>query len=317
MKAAVYENYGPPEVVHIADVVKPQPKDGELLIKVNAAAVNTSDARIRGAKFPPGFSFPARLVFGLFKPRKKILGGTFAGTIEAVGKNVINFKVGEKVFGMTGLSMAAHAQYLTISENKAVVKIPNNLSFEEAAALPFGATTALYYFRDLAKIKKGQKILINGASGAVGTNAIQLAKYYGAEVTAVCSDLNHDLVKSLGADKVINYTKENFLLSNQKYDLILDTVGNLTLNQTREKLNENGFLLMVVAGLKDIIFSKQNVLEGTTPEKKEDIEFLIELINSSKLKVVIDKVYKLDEIVEAYKHVDTGHKKGNIVVSIN
>lgn len=316
MKAAVYENYGPPEVVHISEVEKPIIKDDEVLVKISATSVNTSDSRVRGANFPPGFSFPARLIFGLFKPRKKILGGTFAGTIEEVGTDVKNFQVGDTVFGMTGMKMAAHAEYINVSESKAIVKMPKTLSFIEAAGLPFGGTTALYYLRDLAKIKEGQKILINGASGAVGTNAIQIAKYYGAEVTAVCSSANHELVKSLGADEVIDYNKENFLEKDQKYDLILDTIGSLPIKETKERLNENGLLLLVVAGLKDMILPGKNVVQGTAPERKEDLVFLLGLVTSGKLKVVIDKVYKLEEIVEAHKHVDTGHKKGNVVISI-
>lgn len=316
MKAAVYENYGPPEAVHVSEVEKPIIKDDEVLVKISATSVNTSDSRVRGAKFPPGFSLPARLVFGLFKPRKKILGGTFAGTVEAVGMDVKSFQVGDTVFGMTGMKMAAHAEYISVSENKAIVKMPENLGFNEAAGLPFGGTTALYYLRDLAKIKEGQKILINGASGAVGTNAIQLAKYYGAEVTAVCSSANHELVKSLGADYVIDYNKENFLEKDQKYDLILDTIGSLPIRETKERLNENGLLLLVVAGLRDMIFPGKNVVQGTAPERKEDLVFLLELVTSGKLKVVIDRVYKLEEIVEAHKHVDTGHKKGNVVIWI-
>lgn len=316
MKAAVTENYGAPEVVNIKEVATPIAKEDELLIKVIASSVNIGDARIRGAKFPPGFSIPARLMFGIFKPRKKILGSTFSGTVESIGKNVKNFQVGDNVIGMSGMKMGAHAEYLTISENKPVLKIPNNLNPIEAAALPFGATTALYYLRDLGKVKQGQKLLINGASGAVGTNAIQIAKYYGAVVTAVCSGANHDLVTSLGADKVIDYTKVNFLETNEKYDLILDTVGNLSINKTLEKLNDNGHLLLVVAGLKDMIFTKKNVLQGTAVERKEDLEFLLGLVTKGKLKVVIDKVYKLEEIVEAYRHVDSGHKKGNVVISI-
>lgn len=316
MKAAVFKQYGPPEVVSIAEVAKPQEKDNEILVKVHATAVNASDSRIRAARFPAGFAFPARLVFGLFKPRNAVLGGVFSGVVEAVGKDVKSFEVGDAVFGMTGMKMAAHAEYLTVREDNAVLKKPEALSFVDAAALPFGATTALYYLRDLAGIKAGQTILINGASGAVGTNAIQLAKYYGAEVTAVCSAENHDLVKSLGADKVIDYKKVDFLADPEKYDLILDTIGSLDVNKARERLTENGRLLLVVAGLKDMILPKSGVLQGTAPEKKEDLSFLLKLVTEGKLKAVIDKVYPLDKIVEAHRHVDTGHKKGNVVVTL-
>jgi len=316
MKAAVYEKYGPPEVIHLAEVQKPIHKDNELLVKVISSAVNSADSRVRSSNFPPGFGFFARLIFGITSPNNKILGTTFAGIVEAVGKDVKDFKVGDDVFGLTGMKMSSHAEYLTVAEDKAIILKPKNLSFNEAAALPFGATTALYFLRDLAKITQDQKILINGASGAVGTNAIQIAKFYGANVTALCSGANHDLVKSLGADKIIDYQKTNFLLADEKYDLILDTVGNLPISETKNKLTSNGKLLLVVAGLKDMILPKKNVLQGTSPERKEDLVFLVKLFEEGKLKVVIDKVYSLNEIVEASRHVDSGHKKGNVVISI-
>lgn len=317
MKAAVYDNYGAPEVVRIAELPTPVPNDNEILVKVMAVTINTADSRIRAAKFPPGFSLPARLIFGIIKPRRKVLGSTFAGVIEAVGKNVKDFRVGSQVFGMSGLKMSAHAEYVTVSENSATIEKPATLRFAEAAALPFGGTTALYYLRDLAKIKPSQSVLINGASGAVGTNLVQLAKYYGAKVTAVCSKENHELVKSLGADKAIDYKTEDFLISDEQYDVIVDAIGNLPIAKAKQRLAQNGLLLLVVAGLKDMIMPGKNVLQGTAPERKEDLEFLAKLVEEGKLKVVVEKVYKFDEIVAAYNHVDKGHKKGNVVLSMD
>jgi NADPH:quinone reductase-like Zn-dependent oxidoreductase len=316
MKAAIYQEYGTPEVVTLAEVSTPTPQDNEILVKVHAAAVNVSDTRIRAARFPEGFGFLARLAFGLFKPRNHVLGSAFSGVVVATGNQVENFQVGDAVFGMTGMKMSAHAEFLAVQADKAVVKKPESLSAEDAAALPFGGTTALYFLRDLGHIKSGETVLINGASGAVGTNAVQLAKYYGAQVTAVCSADSYELVKSLGADTVIDYKKVNFLKEKEKYDVIVDTVGNLPISEARKCLTDSGRLLLLVAGLKDIIFPQKNVRQGTAPEKPEDLEFLSKLVVDQKLKVVLGKVYKLDQIVEAHKYIDTGHKKGNVVVSM-
>ena len=222
MKAIVYTEYGPPDVLQLKEIAKPTPKDNEVLVKVCAATVTTGDVNIRGFTFvPPGFGPIPRLMFGLRKPKRNILGTDLAGEIEAVGKDVRQFKKGDQVFGIDSNSLGAYAEYVCRPEKGALTIKPVNTTYEEAAAIPFGAGTALYFLRDLAKIQPGQKILINGASGGVGAYAVQLAKYYGAEVTGVCSTANMDLVKSLGADKVIDYTKEDFRTNGQTYDIIL------------------------------------------------------------------------------------------------
>lgn len=314
MKAVVYNSYGSPEVLHIEEVSKPTPGDNDILVKVYAAGVNSGDARLRAARFPKGFGLIARLIFGILKPKKRILGVCFSGVVESVGKNVTKFKIGEDVFGMTGGNMGTYAEYLTINENKAITLKPNNMSYEEAAAISFGGTTALYFLKNKAKIQQGQKILINGASGAVGTNAIQVAKYYGADVTGVCSTSNVDLVKSIGADQVIDYKKENLFDIDKKYDIVMDTVGNISIGQGKKLLAENGVLALVVAGLPEMIRSGKKVITGSADEKKEDLELLCELFSKGKLKVLIDKVYNFEDIVEAHRHADTGHKRGNIVL---
>ncbi len=316
MKAAVFNKFGGPEVLHIEEIQKPIPKSHEVLVKIHAAGVNSGDSRIRGARFPRGFGMIARPMFGIFRPRKRVLGVTFSGTVESTGEEVTLFKKGDEVFGMAGWNMGAYAEYITIKENKAIVLKPSKLSHNEAAALPFGGTTALFFLRDKAKLTKGQKVLVNGASGAVGTNAVQIAKYLGANVTGVCSTDNVELVKSLGADKVIDYKKQNIFEMDENYDLVVDTVGNISISEGKTLLTENGKLALIVAGLSEFISRDKQVLAGTATEKKEDIEFLSNLTAEDKLKVVIDKVYKLDEVVEAHRHVDGGHKKGNVVLTI-
>jgi len=320
MKAAVLNKYGPPEVLHIEDINKPVPKADEVLVKVIAAGVNSGDSRIRGARFPEGFGFIARLAFGIFRPRTKILGNTFSGTIEEIGSEVKNLKVGDLVFGMTGMKMSAYAEYLTVKENKVSYK-PANISNEAAAALSFGASTALFFLADKAQIKKDQTILINGASGSVGSFAVQIAKFYEANVTAVCGTDNVQFVKSLGAEFVIDYKEEDIFRSEQKYDLVMDTVGNISIDKALKLLNENGKFLMLVGGLKDLIKAllargSKKIIAGSATEKKEDLEFLMSLVSSGKIKVIVDKVFNLNDIVQAHKLVDSGRKRGNIVVKM-
>ena len=322
MKAAVYDKYGGPEVLYLADVEKPTPGPKEILVKLDSVSVTIADSRIRGANFPTGFAFFARLIFGMFKPKNRILGSSFSGIVQSIGSEVTKFKVGDEVLGMNGLKMSAYAEFLTISEKSSVILKPSEITHEEAAGFSFGGTTALFFLRDQAKIKQGDSILINGASGAVGTNAIQLAKYYGAEVTAVCSTKNIELVKELGADHVIDYTKENFLNSAKKYDLVMDAVGNISIPDAKKVLKEVGTYLLVVAGMGRTInaaFNKrggQKVLDGTSSEKKADLEFLANLVKEKKLKVVIDKVFPFEDIVQANVHVDSGRKVGNVIVKI-
>ncbi len=326
MKAVVYEKYGPPEVLQLREVEKPAPKDDEVLVKIHATTVATGDVNVRGFIFVPrGLKFVARLMFGFTKPRKKILGFEFAGVIESVGKDVESFKVGNEIFGIDGDGIGAYAEYKTIPEKGAITLKPANLTFEEAAASPNGASTALYFLRELGEIQNGQKILVNGASGSVGAAGVQLAKHFGAEATGVCSTTNLELVKSLGADKVIDYTEDDFCKSGETYDLILDTVGNVSFSRCKSSLKPKGKLLMVAAGLPQFLQMFLTSMTGgkkaiggggMASEKKENLVFLKELLESGKLKPVIDRSYPLEQIVEAHRYVDKGRKKGNVVITL-
>ena len=323
MKAVVYEKYGPPDVLELREVEKPTPKDNELLIRVYATTVTSGDCRIRGSKFPKGFWLFARLMFGLTRPRKKILGFELAGEIEAVGKDVKLFKKGDPVFGGTGFNFGAYAEYKCLPEDGVVAIKPANMTYEEAAAVAFGAITALFFLRDKGKIRSGHKVLINGASGSIGTYAVQLAKYFGAEVTGVCSRANLELVKSLGADKVIDYTEEDFTKSSETYDIVLDTVGNISFSRSKGTLRQNGVHLAAVAGppqfarmLWTSMIGSKKLKGGTTDGSAEDLKFLGELFEVGKIKPVIDRVYPLEEIAEAHRYVDQGHKKGHVVITL-
>lgn len=326
MKAIVYTEYGPPEVLRIKEVEKPTPKDNEVLIKVYATTVTPADYRLRSFKFPPrlmAFWLPMRLLVGIFGPRKQILGEELAGVVEAVGKDVKKFSVGDQVFSAPDAQMGAYAEYKCMPEDGALEIKPANMTFEEAAAVPFGASDALYYLRDLGNIQKGQSVLIYGASGGVGTAAVQLAKYFGAEVTAVCSATNMEMVKSLGADRVIDYTREDFTINEETYDIIFDVVGKITFSQCKESLSENGVFLANVMGLTDILLilwtsitGGKKIKGGVGMAKPENMPFFKELIEAEKLKTVIDKVYPFDQCVEAHRYADTGRKRGNVVITL-
>lgn len=322
MKAIVCTKYGPPEVLQLKEVEKPTPKDNEVLIKVHAATVSAADFRIRSFTVPLSFWLPGRIALGFRKPKKAILGGELAGEIEAVGKNVKLFKQGDQVFAATLMNFGAYAEYICLPEDGVVSIKPSNLTYEEAAAIPIGARTALHYLRN-ANIQSGQKVLIYGASGCVGTYAVQLAKYFGAEVTGVCSTSNLELVKYLGADKVIDYTAANFTKNFEIYDVIFIAVDKLSFSTCMRFLKEEGTYLNVTTPVKSIpmlwtsMTSNQKLMIGEKPsEKADDLIFLKELVEKGKITPVIDRRYPLEQIVEAHRYVDQGHKKGNVVITV-
>ncbi len=315
MKAVIYHEFGDPSVLKVEDVDSVEPYENEVRVKVSFCAVNTSDARIRGLNFPDGFGFLVRPIFGFRSPRKKILGGSFSGTIDKVGSKVTDLKVGDQVCVMNGMAMGGYAQYVVPNKKKPVVKVPDGVSEKDAAAVLFGGTTALYFLKDKANLTSGQKILINGASGAVGTNAVQIAKIFGAEVTAVTSTKNIDLMKQLGADKVIDYTVDS-PYEGEKYDVILDCVGTLDIEKSKPLLSDTGKMYLVVASLKNQIFPGAKVSSGTSPEKTEHIEQLLQWLKEEKLQVVIEQVFALDQADQAHVLIDSGRKVGNVLLRI-
>ena len=317
MKAIVYSKYGPPEVLHIEDVEKPTPKDNEVLIRIKATAANSGDCRLRGAN-----PFAVRFFFGLLKPKINILGGVLSGEIEAIGKDVKLFKVSDKVFGSTDMHFGAYAEYICLPESGTLALKPDNLAHTEAAVIPFGATTALHFLKKVA-IKPGQNMLIVGASGAVGSAAVQLAKYFGATVTGVCSTVNVDLVKSLGADKVIDYSKEDFTQNGETYDVIFDSVKTISVSRSLKSLNKKGLMILSAAMMPEMLqglwismTSNRKVLTGVIKITVENMNFLKELMETGKMKPVIDKTYPLEQMAEAHAYVEKGHKKGNVAITV-
>ena len=315
MKAVVCTEYGPPDVLQLQEVAKPVPKENEVLIRVYAAAVTIEDTAMRRN--------------GLGASRKAILGTNLAGEVEAVGKDVKQFRKGDPVYGFTGFfgRMGAHAQYACMPEKGCLASKPANMTYEEAAAVPDGGLTALPFLRDVGKIRNGQRALVYGASGAVGTAAVQLARTYGAKVTGVCSTANLELVRSLGADSVIDYTQEDFTQSGQTYDTIFDTVGKLLFSRCKNSLTQRGIylatvpmpenvlhMLLTLVGGRKVRFAATGLMPAR--KKKRDLIFLTELIEAGEIKAVIDRVYPLEQIVEAHRYVENGHKKGNVVITM-
>ena len=322
-KAAVYTAYGSPDVLQIKEVEKPTPKNHEVLIKICATTVTATDSAFRR-----GEPFITRSFTGLTRPKITILGDMLAGEIEAVGKDVTVFKQGDQVFGSTGAGFGAHAEYICLPEDGALAIKPANMTYGEAAAVCDGALTALPFLRDKAHIQRGQKVLINGASGAIGTIAVQLAKFFGAEVTGVCSTTNVELVKSLGADTVIDYTQEDFTKSGETYDIIFDTVGKSSFSRCKRALTPNGVYLSTALTMAtvpqalwtSIIGGKKAMFAATglrpASERAKDLIFLKGLIEAGQLKSVVDRRYPLEQIAAAHQYVDTGHKKGNVVITV-
>ena len=321
MKAIVCTKYGPPDVLQLKEVEKPTPKDNEVLVKVHATTATLYDCWARSCTAPPGFGFLSRLASGVRKPRQPILGTELAGEIEAVGKDVNLFKKGDQVFGYTE-SLGAYGEYICLPEDGALALKPINMTHEEAAAVPQGALTALYFLRK-AKIQSGQKILIFGASGGVGTYAVQLAKYFGAEVTGVCSTTKLELVRSLGADKVIDYTNEDFSKSGETYDIIFDTVGKSPFSGSKRSLKEEGLYVFTTFGLPRLfrmlwlnMRSDKKAIIGLVEENNEELIFLKELIEAGKLKSTVDRSYPMERASEAHRYVETGQKKGQVVITV-
>ncbi|PHR18696.1 MAG: NAD(P)-dependent alcohol dehydrogenase [Fluviicola sp.] len=328
MKVIICTKYGSPEVLKIKEIETPVPRDNEILVKNFATSVSKADTRIRSFSVPLAFWIPGRLALGITKPKKNILGGELAGRIESVGKDVKNFKQGDEVFAATGMEFGTYAQYVCIPEDGVVAIKPANISFQQAAVIPIGARTALYYLRK-ANIKKGQKVLIYGASGSVGSYAVQIAKFLGAEVTAVCSSTNIDLVKNIGADKVIDYTDNDFSLGYNTYDVILEAVNKSSFLQCNKALKEEGVYINVAAAIKTLAMlwvsmtSKKKIIPAPPSEhtdyitKSEPLLFLKKLVEEGKISPLIDQEFGMEQIIEAHRYVDKGHKKGNVVIRMN
>jgi len=313
MKAAVVARYGPPEVVEVHERPVPEPGRGQALVRVTATAVNSADARIRGARFPRGFAPFARLAFGITKPRRDVLGSAFAGVVESLGAVVDGVAPGDRVCGMTDLRMGAHAQYLAI-DAKLLNAIPAPVDEAAAAAVLFGGTTAQYFLRDKARLRAGATVLVNGASGAVGSLAIQIANHDGAHVTAVCSTANAALAERLGAERVIDYAATPLDTLTERFDVVLDTVGTLSRSSAGHVLADDGVLLLAVADLWQNVSARGHVKVGSAPQRTADIEELLDLLATGRLDPVHDTREGLESLVDAHRLIDSGRKVGNLVV---
>lgn len=331
MKAIVYKEYGSPDVLHIEEIEKPAPKDNEILIRNHATTVNFGDLMARNYKvvsprqFNMFFLFwlMGKISFGVNRPRTNILGSEFAGEVEAVGSTVTRFKPGDPVFGYLGMSMGAYAEYFCIPENGVVANKPENMTYEEAAVVPYGATMALSLLRK-ANVQPGQKVLINGASGGIGSAAVQIAKCFGAEVTGVCGTPRLAFVKSLGADHVIDYTVEDFTKNGKTYDLIFDILGKCAFARCKNSLKPNGILLYASFKMKQLVqmlwasrsSSGKRVICAIAPGSLEDINSVKELVEAGKIKAIIDRYYPMEQAAEAHRYVEEGHKRGNVVITM-
>jgi 2-desacetyl-2-hydroxyethyl bacteriochlorophyllide A dehydrogenase len=323
MKAIAWTKYGSPDVLQLTEVAKPIPKDDEVLIRIRAATVTAGDSEMRRLQFPIWLALPIRIWLGFLKPRGKILGQEFAGEIESIGKDVHQFKVGDQVFAAAGMALGGYAEYACLPADSAIVIKPATMTYEEAAALPVGGMEALHFLKK-ANIQQGEKVLINGAGGSIGTVAVQLAKSFGAEVTAVDSTAKLEMLRSIGADHVIDYTQEDFTKNGETHDVIFDVVGKTSFSKSVRLLKENGRYLLANAGITQMIrgartsnTSTKQVITGTADHNTEDLIFLKELVEAGKLKVVIDKRYPLEQVAEAHRYVDTGQKAGNVVITVS
>ena len=324
MKAVVYDHYGPPDVLRLADVERPVPKEDQVLVKVHAATVNRLDVHTReaNAKSGPAVSFLSRLVSGVRQPRQPILGSEFAGEVEAAGAAVTEFAVGDHIFGTTGLGFGTHAEFICVRESSRIARIPAGMSFEEAAAVTDGFLNALTGMK-VADLRKGKSILVYGASGSIGTAGVQLARFYGADVTAVTSTNNLELVRSLGADRVIDYTREDFTKNGETYDVVFDAVGKHSFKRSKGSLKSGG-LFLATDGFRNLIlamwtprFGDKKVIFQIPPKQtKQDVIFLKELIDAGKYRAVIDRCYPLEHVIEATSYVETERKRGNVVLTI-
>jgi NADPH:quinone reductase-like Zn-dependent oxidoreductase len=321
MKAIVFEKYGSPDVLKLKEIEKPSPGDNEVLIRIRAATITPGDCELRTFKFSPLFWLPLRLVFGIFKPRIKIMGQELSGEIESVGSNVKTFKKGDKVFCPAKI-FGAYTQYICLPCTHAIATKPSNMSFGEAAVVPTGGLNALYFIRK-AKVKSGERVLVDGAAGNIGAFAVQLAKYYGAEVTGVDSASKLETLRMIGADHVIDYTKENFTKNGKTYDVIFDVTTKISFIGCLSSLNKNGRFVIASPALVDMILGlcfsvigKKRVVTGLAPYKKEDLDFLKELIEQGKIKSLIDRRYSFENIAEGHRYVESGQKIGNVVIDV-
>ena len=322
MKAATYAKYGPADVLSIEDIPRPEIGDTEVLVKVYASSVTTADWRIRASAFPGYAWLPGRLMFGLFRPRNKVLGTDFAGRVVSVGAQVTRFKLGDEVFGFAGAG--GHAEYVAVSQDAAMARKPKSLDYEQAAAVPFGALSALVFLRDFAKLQSGERVLINGASGGVGVWAVQIAKQLGAHVTGVSSAANLDLVRSLGADRVLDYASDDITRTGELYDVILDTVGSTSFARAKRALTPKGRFVPLEFGLREIwqsltgaLRGGKRVVIGVSSDTRDDLEYLADLLARGKVTPVIDSSYALDRIAEAHRKVESRHKTGAVVILVD